>query len=266
LRHDVRFDAVVLVCEQGAGPAAAGLRFVEDQQQAMLVAQCPQPAHEIRRGGDDAGLALDRFQHDGDGVGVDPLPHRFEVVQHRFRKTRYLGREQAVPARFAAGRHGGQGAAVKAVDEGDDFERAVLVQLPPFPRQLDRAFVGLGAGTAEEDVIEAAVLGEQLRQFQRRCVVEGRAGVDQGFRLIRQRPGHRRRRMAEAVHRPALHPVEVALAGVVIEIRASATDKDQVRAGRDGHQTVVGEVGLGLHEGLLGSIQAKKKPRVTPWP
>ena len=64
-RHDVGRDAGPLIGEQFAGAADAGLDLVEDQQQAVLVAELAQ-----RRAGTaasttrDAALALDRLDQD----------------------------------------------------------------------------------------------------------------------------------------------------------------------------------------------------------
>ena len=48
-RHDVGRDAEMLIGEPLAGAAAAGLHFVEDQQQPVLVGQLAQALQEARR-------------------------------------------------------------------------------------------------------------------------------------------------------------------------------------------------------------------------
>ncbi len=55
-------DAGILVVEQFAGAAHAGLDLVDDQQQAMRLGQRAQLTQEMLRRRPDAGLALDRLQ------------------------------------------------------------------------------------------------------------------------------------------------------------------------------------------------------------
>ena len=67
-RHDVGLDPGMLVMEQLAGPAHAGLDLVDDQQQAALLGQRPQLLQELIGRRPHAGFALDRLQHDGNGL------------------------------------------------------------------------------------------------------------------------------------------------------------------------------------------------------
>ena len=203
--------------EQCAGPADAGLHFIEDQQQAVLVAQRTQRAQEavVRR--HDTGLALDRLQHDGHRALCDQGLDRVQVVQRRLRKARHLGFEKAIPARLAAGRHRCERASMKAVHERDDLEGAVAMHLTPLARQLDRAFVGLGAARAKEHPFEPGKLCEPGGKFQRGCIEVRRAGADEPLRLARKRFLNLWRRVPQRVDRPALHEVEVTLAAMVDE-------------------------------------------------
>ena len=92
----------------------------------------------------------------------------------------------------------------------DDAERPVAVQRAPFPGELDRALIRLRPAIGQEDVIQPAMRRDQVRQPDHLVVVEGRAAIDQLARLGRQRVQDRPRRVAKAVHRPALDEVEVA--------------------------------------------------------
>ncbi|MNI48567.1 hypothetical protein D3C73_1031350 [compost metagenome] len=173
-RHDVGRDVGMLVGEHLAGAAHAGLDFVHDQQQLVLVGQLAQALHELLGSGEDAAFTLHRFQHDGDGLVVDQLLHRFQVVQFGLGEAFHLRGEHLVPARLARCGHRGQRAAVEAVVHGDDLVGAVLLDLAPLARQLDGAFVGFAAAVGEEDAVKAGRAGQALGQLDRGNVVERR--------------------------------------------------------------------------------------------
>ena len=60
----------MLVVEQLAGAAHAGLDLVDDQQQAVLAGQRAQLLQEFVGRGPHAGFALDRLQHDATVLSV----------------------------------------------------------------------------------------------------------------------------------------------------------------------------------------------------
>jgi len=70
---------------------------------------------------------------------------------------------------------------VEAAGKGDDFIGAVPAQRAVFARQLDRAFIGFGAGIGKEDLIEAAAIDQRLGELEARRVVESRARRQQQF-------------------------------------------------------------------------------------
>ncbi len=66
--HDVGLDAVVLARPHRAGAADAGLHLVDDEQDAVLVAQPAQVGEPAGGRHDVAALALDRLDEDGGDV------------------------------------------------------------------------------------------------------------------------------------------------------------------------------------------------------
>ena len=68
--HDVRLDSFLLIGQEAAGSAAADLDFIEDQQQIVLIAELPYRLEIAGRRYVDAPFTLDRFEHDGAGVGA----------------------------------------------------------------------------------------------------------------------------------------------------------------------------------------------------
>ncbi|CAM2158588.1 conserved hypothetical protein [Paraburkholderia tropica] len=258
-RHDVRLDVRQFIGEQRARAAAAGLHFIDDQQDAVLLRERAQLLHEFARSGDHAAFALDRLEHHGDRLRVDELLDRRDVVQIGLRETRHLRCVDRVPARLAARRHRRDRAAVEAVVERDDLERAVAMLFAPLARELDRAFVGFGAAVGEEHLVEAAMLGEQARETRHRLVVEGRRRIDEQARLLVHRFDHAVVAVAEAVDRPALNEVEIALAFVVVEPRPLAMRENDFGPVGDVHQRldrVLGKIhGNGLRAGAAKRVE-----------
>src|SRR6202035_6110120 len=111
---------------------------------------------------------------------------------------------------------------MEAAFEGDDFVRAVLMKGSVFAGELDRALVGCRAGIGEEHLVEAAVINQSLCQLEARAVVEGRAWRQQQFCLCCERLCDDGRRVTDAVDRPTLDKIEIALAAIVPQERAFA--------------------------------------------
>ena len=258
----------MLVVEQFSGPAHAGLDLVDDQQQPLLLRQRPQLLQELIGRRPNAGFALDRLQHDGNGLARDQPLDGIEIVELRLGKSGDLGLEQRLKSLLARRRHGRERAAVEAADEGDDLVGAALVQRAEFARELDCALIGFGAGIGKEHLVEAAVGDQRVCQLQAGPVEERRARRQQQLCLRGKRVGDDGRRVAEAIDRPALHEIEIALAAVVPEIGAFALDEDGGRPRGDVHQRVerMGSVGhVELLVGFWVEGQAETQEGRTFW-
>ena len=212
-RHNVGRDAGVLIAEQVAGAADAGLDLVEDQQQAVLVAQLAQALEESVRQHAHAALAHHRLDHDGAGLRADRLLGRFQIgISHLIEA--FDRRAEAFQVFLVAG--GGDGrerAAVEGAFEGDDAVALRLaVRRLVFARHLDRAFDGFGAGVLEEHGVGEAQGAQPVGQpLAFRDAVEI-GDVPELLRLLGERLDHVGMRMAEGVDRNAGGKVEIALA------------------------------------------------------
>jgi hypothetical protein len=121
-RHDVRLDTGPFMGEQLAGAAHAGLDLVEDQQEALVVAERAQSRRKLRWDRADAALALDRLDQDRRRLVGDRRLQRVHVVERNLIEAFDLGAEALEIFRLAAGGDGRQRPAVERALEGDDAE------------------------------------------------------------------------------------------------------------------------------------------------
>src|SRR5882762_3033844 len=135
---------------------------------------------------------------------------------------------------------------MKSVGERDDLERAVLVFLAPFARQLDRAFVRLCAAGGEKNVRQSRERSQSPGECDGNVVEEGRTRVDQTLGLAHERAGYLRRTMTQRVDGPTLHEIEITLAAMIEEPRAVALDEYQLGARGNRHHGC-GVVLIDLH-------------------
>ena len=164
-RHDVGRDAGVLIGEHVAGAADAGLYFVENQQQAVVVAQLAQRAQECMRHHPHAAFAHDRLDHDGGGIRANRLFGRFKIGERHLVET-LDRRAEAFEIFLVPGRgNRGQRTPVECAFECDDAETLRLAgSRLIFARHLDRAFDRLGAGILEENRVGEAHRAEPVGQ------------------------------------------------------------------------------------------------------
>src|SRR5437868_5707987 len=77
-RHDVRLNSEMLKAPHLAGTAHTSLNFIEDEHDAVLVAECPDLLHPAWGWNQISALASNRF--DEDGGDVIRHDHRVEEV------------------------------------------------------------------------------------------------------------------------------------------------------------------------------------------
>ena len=114
-------DAFVLEGEPGAGAAEPRLHLVEDQEHAVGIAQRPDAREIALRRNDDAGLALDRLDQHGGGLGRDRArPTRRDRRTARRGSPARTGRNRPVLG-FRREADDGRGAAVEVALRDDDL-------------------------------------------------------------------------------------------------------------------------------------------------
>ena len=175
-RQDVGNDALLHVREERAGAAHAALDLVQDQQRVVLVAQAARRLQELGRARRHPAFALHRLEDHGADVVAALLAkrgfQRRDVVVRNVREARrdsarsrvaYLAWPPAVTVNSVRPWN------ALSVEMTRNFcapKRSLRVA----PRELQRRFVGLGAGVAEEHALGERVVDETLREPQRRLV------------------------------------------------------------------------------------------------
>ena len=153
-RRDVGRDARPFMREELAGAADAALDLVEDQEQAVLVAELAQALQRLRREDAHAALALHGLEQDRRGLGSDQLFGGVDVVEGDLVEAVGLRAEAFEIFRLAAGGDRRQRAAVERALEGDGAEAlGIAVDVVVAARRLDGALHRLGAGIGEEHLV-----------------------------------------------------------------------------------------------------------------
>ena len=245
-RHDVGRHAGALVSEDLAGAAHAALHLVEDQQQAVLVAQFAQGFEELRRRCAHTALALHGLDHDRRGLRADRLLHRIEVAERDLVEALDRRAEPFEIFLLAAGGDGRKRTAVERAFESDDaialgLAAGVLV----FACHLDRALDSFRAGVCEEcDVGEARLAQPVGEPLAVRHLVEI-GDVPDLAELLGHRLDEMRMAVTEAVHRNARAEIEIALAGGGDQPDTFAALERDIGSGEDGKQMRLGNLAHG---------------------
>ena len=155
----------MLVGEELAGPPDAGLDLVEDQQEAMFVAEAPQAAQELGRNDAHAALALDRLDHDGADARPDRRLDGGKIANRDLVEPIDLRPEAFDIFGLAARGDGRERASMEGALEGQDaIALGMAADRLALARHLDRRLVGFGAGIGEEDEIGEGRLRQPLLQ------------------------------------------------------------------------------------------------------
>src|SRR5262249_16771818 len=144
-RHRIRLDFPVLTRVPLARASHAGLHFIEDQHELVLVGQFPQARQVVFGRNVDAALALNRLHENGAGLAVDQLSGSVEIAERRVTEPGKKRLQALVVLRLARRTEGAERAAVEAVDHRDDL---VASRLAVEPGELDDRFVRFGAAVA----------------------------------------------------------------------------------------------------------------------
>ena len=201
--EDVGFDGFavgggeVLVAEPAAGAAAAGPYFVEDEGDALLIAEGADLGGVFGGVEVDAAFSLDRLDDDACGFVIDGLFEGFDVAGFDLKEAGDGGFEALFYGRISRGRDHRQRAAVKTFLKRDDFptfgRRFVAAQTGEFACR----FVGFEAAVAEKRLPLEGVAIELFRQRDLRLGMIRVSDVPELLRLRRRRGDESRMAVAE---------------------------------------------------------------------
>jgi hypothetical protein len=118
--HDVRRDPGPFMGEQLAGPSHTALHLIEDQQDAMLVAQLAQAPQTLRGHGAQAALALNRLDQNAGGLIGDGGLQRLVIAKGHLIEPAHIGAEALHVFFLPARGDGRQRAAMEGAFERDD--------------------------------------------------------------------------------------------------------------------------------------------------
>ena len=156
-----------------------------------------------------------------------------QIVERNVPETRHHRLKTFFDLVLAGGGDAGQRASVKGIRRRQDFKPAFV--MAEFPRQLEQAFVGLRAAVGKKTFSRADAFdefgGEPALRFGEIKIRD----VDQFPRLLDERLGDGRVRVAEAAHGNAAAEIKVAFAGNIKNIAARAVAEHEVKASVAGH-------------------------------
>ena len=124
-----------------------------------------------------------------------------------------------------------QRAAVKGIFQRDDFELLGVDGVAVRADHLERAFHGLRAGVGEEGALEAARLGQALRQRTLVLVIVKIGAVDQQAGLLADHLEEARVGVSQRVHADSGDEIQIAAAFRVVDVAAFAAGQNQRIAG-----------------------------------
>ena len=136
--------------EQLAGAAHAGLNFVEDQQQAVIVADLAQAPQEVAVAGRTPPSPWIGSIRIAAGLGPDRRARPLQIAERDLVEARRPSGRSRRDISLPAGRERRQRAAMERAFEGDDAETLRMAVRLILAAILMAHFIRLGARIAEE--------------------------------------------------------------------------------------------------------------------
>ena len=200
--------------------------LVEHQQRIVSVGELPRFGCVLGGHRVDAALALDPFDHDAGGTFRDHLFERGQVIGRDELHARNERLEILAILRLTCDRDRARGPSMKGIIERYDLVLGRIDLASMRADHLDGTLHALRAGVAEKGALQAACLGQPLRQFPLVLVIVKVGRMQQQSRLFTHHSDHARVSITERVDADARDQIEIALPLDVIQITAAAAMHD----------------------------------------
>lgn len=185
--HDICPHTVGLFGKQCAAATDAGLHFVKYQQNAKLTTQALDALEVVLGSGNHPGLALDRFEHDRDRLGIHGRMQGGQVIERDMAEGRQLWLESVDQIRTVRRRNRPEATTMTAFTGHNDPRSAATMLLAPFARQFDRRFTGFAATVEQVRLVTAGTGAEPVGEVEHAAVVQSETRIDQRLSLLRNR-------------------------------------------------------------------------------
>ncbi len=188
-RHDIRVNWLavggfeMLVAEPLACASAACPDFVEDEGNAVLVAELADLVDVVWRKEIDAALSLDGFEDDAGGLGIDSGFKGINATGLDLLEAGDFGLEADADGGIACGGDHGEGPAVEASGEGDDLPAFWGGLIAAQASELASGFIGFQAAVTEEGLAFEGGAVESFGEFDLRLGVPGVTDVPETVHL-----------------------------------------------------------------------------------
>jgi hypothetical protein len=143
---------------EASGTEVAALNTVEEEEQAVLVAEIPEAGEILGGGWGNPALALDSLDQNGSGGRGDGVGGGIEIIEGDMAEAGDERAESLFDLVLPGGGDASESPTVERIESGDDFESALGIA--EATSEFEEAFVGFGAGVAEEDLAGADELDE----------------------------------------------------------------------------------------------------------
>lgn len=165
-RDDIGLNSGVHIAEELTAASDAGLDFVDDEEDILIITELLHLTEVIVVKDIDAALALHDLKHDCADVIGARVPECVEIAGLAVPEAFGEGEEELVEDVLTGSGEGSDGTAMEGLVHGDDGISAVAVLIEAvLSCELDCALIGFRTGVAEEHAGESGSVNDDLRGF-----------------------------------------------------------------------------------------------------